>query len=248
MRQKVAYILLAIFVYGLFLLATAPARFVLPYLERDVPPSVRVADVRGSVWSGHLRLLARAATGFTALSRVRFDFSFLPLAEGRLGYVLHFSGPLRGHMRAAFGSQTAQFLDVNLQADVSALSVFVPAAQDFGPSGTLEVKADSLLWGPRPAGHGEVVWENAALVSAPVSPLGSYQAQFVLHGRTVNYRLQTLKGRLTVAGHGRVLVQTGRVSFAGDVHGRGMRLSGLLQNIGAPDGRGGRRIAFESTL
>lgn len=248
MRQKVKYVLLALLVYGLFLLITAPARFVLPYLERDLPPSVRVVDVRGSVWSGHLRVLVHAVTGFVTLSRVGFDFSMLPLAQGRLGYILHFSGPLRGRMRAAFGSQTAQLLDVNLTAQVATLSAFIPAAQDFGPTGTLDVRAPHLLWGPHPAGHGEVLWKDAALVSAPVNPLGSYKARFVFHGATLQYHLQTLKGRLTVAGHGRFFVQTRVLSFSGDVRGRGLRLGGLLQNIGVPDGRGGRRITFESTV
>lgn len=242
------YILLALLVYGLFLLVTAPARFVVPYVERDLPPSLRVVDVRGTVWSGHLRLLVRAATGFRTLSRVGFDFSILPLVQGRLAYVLHFSGPLRGRTRAALGTQTAELSDVNVAADVTTLSAFVPAAQDFGPSGTLEVKSPRLLWGPKPAGQGELVWENAALVSAPVNPLGSYEAQFVLHGMSLHYRLQTLRGRLTVRGRGQIFVQTGSLSFAGDVRGHGLRLSGLLQNIGTPDGRGGRRIAFESTL
>lgn len=248
MRQRIFYGLLALLIYGVFLLATAPARVVLPYVAHDIPPSVVLADLRGSIWSGHLALLARTATATERLSQVRFSFSVLSLFHGELGYEMHFSGPLRGHVLAALGSQSADFSHVDLVAHAAALTGFVPAAQSFGPSGVLHLTAPHILWGPKVAGRGLLTWTGAALVSAPVSPLGSYKASFILRHGAIRYVLRTITGRLQVSGRGGYMVDTGVLSFAGTVLGQGFRLGGLVQNIGTPNGRGGRRVSFEIPL
>lgn len=248
MRQRVLYVVLALAAYGLFLLATAPARIALPYLARDLPASLTLADARGSIWSGRVALLAHTAAGPKALSRVRFSFSLLPILHGALGYDMHFSGPLRGHLVAAVGSRSADFSNLNLVAQAATLAVLVPAAQDFGPSGLLHLVAAHILWGPRLAGGGLLTWTQAALVSAPVSPLGTYEARFILRHGVVHYSVHTLSGRLEVSGRGGYVADTGILSFTGTVLGQGFRLGGLVQNIGTPNGRGGRRVSFEAPL
>lgn len=248
MKRKFLYVLLALAVYGVFFLATAPARVALPYLKRNLPTLVHITDVRGSVWSGHLSLLVQTMTGTKALSHVHFGFSVLSLLHGKLGYNLHFSGPLQGRMQVAFGSQSMDLFDLKLAARVAPLVAFMPEVQSFGPTGALQLTASHLAWGPHLDGQGQLTWEQAALVSAPVSPLGSYAAQFVLHDGTIRYQVHTLTGRLRVTGRGRYVVATGVVSFTGDVLGRGMRLGGLVQNVGAPDGHGGRTISFQMPI
>ncbi len=248
MKQRILYGILALAVYGLFLLATAPVRLMLPYLARDLPASLSLADAHGSIWSGRLALLANTATGTEALSRVRFSFSILPIFHGELGYDMHFSGPLHGQLVAAVGSNSADFSNLNLVAQAATLAALVPAAQDFGPSGLLHLVAAHILWGPRLAGRGLLTWTRAALVSAPVSPLGSYKASFILRQGAVRYSVHTLSGRLQVSGRGGYVVDTGVLSFAGTVLGQGMRLGGLVQNIGTPNGHGGRRVSFETPL
>lgn len=248
MRQRVLYAVLALLVYGVFLLATAPVRIALPYLRHDLPASLTIADARGSIWSGRLALLAHTAIGAEALSRVHFSFALLPILHAELGYNMHFSGPLRGHMQAAVGSHSADLSDIDLVAQAATLAVLVPAAQDFGPSGLLHLVAAHILWGPRLAGRGLLTWTRAALISAPVNPLGSYRASFVLHQGTVHYSVRTLSGRLQVRGRGGYVVDTGILSFAGTVLGQGMRLGGLVQNIGTPNGHGGRHVSFEAPL
>ncbi len=248
MRQRVFYGLLALLIYGVFLLATAPARVVLPYVAHDLPPAIIVADVRGSIWSGQLALLVRTATGTEALSQVHFSFSVLSIFHGEIGYHMHFSGPLRGHMRAAVGSQSADLSNLNLVAHAATLAALVPAAEDFGPSGILHLTAPHILWGPRIAGRGLLTWTGAALVSAPVSPLGSYKASFILRNGAIHYAVHTIIGRLQVRGRGGYVVRTGILSFAGTVLGQGFRLGGLVQNVGTPNGRGGRSVSFEIPL
>ena len=248
MRQRAFYVVLALLVYGLFLLAIAPVRIALPYLTRDLPASLTIADARGSIWSGRVALLAHTATGTETLSRVRFSFSILSIFHGELGYGMLFSGPLRGHMQVAVGSDSADLSDIDLVAQAATLAALVPAARDFGPSGILHLVAAHILWGRRLAGRGLLTWTRAALISAPVSPLGSYKASFILRQGAVRYSVRTLSGRLRVGGRGGYVVDTGILSFVGTVLGQGLRLGGLIQNIGTPDGHGGRRVSFETPL
>ncbi len=246
--RKVGYVLLAILAYAIFLVATAPARVALPYLTQGLPPVVGITDVHGTIWDGRAALVLNTATGTEALSRVRFTFTPSPLFRGRIGYSLRLGGPLQGHMQTAFGSQVQEFSHVALSAPAGVLASLVPAAQNFGPGGHLALHARDLVWGPRPSGQGRLTWTRAALVSAPVNPLGTYDAHFVLAAPGVSYRIRTLSGALVVRGHGRYLFAGGVLSFEGDVRGDGLRLGGLVQNIGVPDGRGGRRVDFRMPL
>ncbi len=246
--RKIGYVLLAILAYTIFLLATAPARVALPYLTQGLPPVVGVTDVHGTIWDGRVDLILNTATGTQALSRVRFAFTPSPLFRGRIGYALHLTGPVQGHMQTAFGSQAQEFSDVALSAPAGVLASLVPAAQNFGPGGHLALHARDLVWGSRPSGRGTLTWTHAALVSAPLNPLGTYDAHFVLAAPGVSYRIRTRSGALIVTGHGRYLFAGSVLSFEGDVHGQGLRLGGLIQNIGVPDGRGGRKVDFHMPL
>lgn len=248
MRRRALYILLAVTAYGAFLLATAPARAVLPEIALRMPPLVRIAAGHGTVWDGRFTLLWDTATGPKVLSRVRFRFAPAGLIEGRVGYAVRFTGPLHGHVRAVFGLGVRGLSDLAMTVPAGVLAALVPAVQGLGPGGVLTLRAQDLAWGPRPSGRGTVTWSRAALASAPVDPLGSYVAHFRLAGRAVTYRIRTLGGRLLVAGAGRYRPARGVFSFAGDVRGRGLRLKGMLSAIGIPDGRGGRRVAFRSSL
>jgi len=248
MSVRVKYGLLGVFVYFVFLLVFVPARFLLPYIKGNLPQSLRLADMSGSVWSGHLALLSMQSGQAQELSRVRFDFSIAPLFSGRWGYALSLQGPLKGRMGVAFGAHTVQFSDVDASMPAATLASFLTAARNFGPSGRLSVKAKGLLWGPHSQGSGVLSWRDAAIVSAPVSPLGSYSALFTLRGAVISYHVKTQKGPLWLTGHGRFFMTTEIFSFTGDVSGRGARLAGLVQNIGAPDGHGGRTLTFESRL
>ena len=245
---KLRYALLAILAYAVFLLATAPARVVLPYLTQRLPPMVAVTAVHGTIWGGRVDLVLTTATGREALSRVRFTFMASPLFRGRIGYALRLTGPVHGHMQTAFASQVQEFSDVALSVPAGVLASLIPAAQDFGPGGKLTLHARSLVWGPHPAGRGTLTWRDAALVSAPVNPLGTYDARFVLAAPGVVYRIQTLTGVLVVQGRGRYGFADGALSFTGDVRGHGLRLGGLVQSIGVPDAHGGRRVDFHMTF
>ncbi len=246
--RKLRYVLLAVLAYAIFLLATAPVRVVLPALTQGLPPGVSVTDVHGTIWGGRMELVLNTATGTEALSRVRFSFIAGALIRGRVGYALRLVGPVQGHMRTAFAAQVREFSDVALNAPAGLLASLIPAAQDFGPSGQLALRARTLVWGPHPAGQGTLTWSRAALVSAPVNPLGTYGARFVLAAPGMTYRIRTLSGALVVRGHGRYRIADRVLSFAGDVRGHGLRLGGLIQNIGVPDGAGGRRVDFRMTL
>ena len=248
MRRKALYGLLALGAYAVFLLVTAPARVVLPDLIGGLPAFLRVADIHGTVWGGRLALFVSTNTGADPLSRVRFRFTPLALIEGRAGYDLHLTGAVHGHMRIAFGRKVQAFSDLAITAPAGTLAVLIPAAENFGPGGDLTLHARTLVWGPHPLGRGTLTWDQAALVSAPVNPLGNYTARFVLASQALSYRIRTLTGPLRVTGHGRYRLAPGVLSFAGDVHGRGLRLGGLMGNIGVPDGRGGRRLTFRMPL
>ena len=248
MRHKALYVLLALGAYAVFLLVTAPARVVLPDLIGGLPAFLRVADIHGTIWDGRLALFVSTNTGTDPLSRVRFRFAPFALIEGRAGYDLYFAGAVQGHMRIAFGRKVQTFSDLAITAPAGALATLVPAAQNFGPGGDLALHARNLVWGPHPSGHGTLTWDQAALVSAPVNPLGSYTAGFVLANQALAYHIRTLTGPLRVTGRGRYRLASGVLSFAGDVHGRGLRLGGLVRNIGVPDGRGGRRVTFRMPL
>ena len=248
MKRKVLYGLLALGAYGIFLLVTAPARVVLPDLVGGLPTSLRAADIHGTIWDGRLALFVSTNSGADPLSRVRFRFTPLALIDGRAGYDLHFAGAVQGHMRVAVGRKVRVFSDVAVTAAAGTLAALVPAAQDFGPGGDLTLHAHRLVWGPHPSGKGTLTWEQAALVSAPVNPLGSYTARFVLASQALSYHVRTLTGPLRVTGRGRYRLAAGDLSFTGDVRGRGLRLGGLVQNMGVPDGHGGRRVNFRMPL
>ncbi|HUW98590.1 MAG TPA: type II secretion system protein N [Acidiferrobacter sp.] len=247
MRRRLRYVVLALCVYGAVLLVTFPAWLARPYLERNLPHSVRIDDLHGSVWSGHLLLLFKTANHREVFSRVYFGFRIRPPWPGRWGYALRFTGPLRGHVQVAFGPRSVHLSDLDVRAQAT-LVAWVPAVRGLGPRGALRLTADRLILGAGLQGQGQVTWRQAALVSAPVSPLGSYVVRFGLERGAIRYEIHTLSGRLQVAGHGRYAVATRVLSFTGDVFGHDLRLNRLVQNVGVADGHGGRIVSFKAPI
>lgn len=201
--------------YVLALVAMAPATLIDSRLRLASEGRVRLAEARGTLWSGtgqievrdanERAVLARsvawrARPGHLFLGRLRYDIS-VDHAAKRFPVTIT---PARVHVADA---------DINLPA--AALGLAIPKMAPLELTGDVMLQVGQLgISQGAVQGNVTLQWRAAGSGLAPVSPLGDYELRLNGEGSALRASLRTLQGPLQLEGQGSWSAG-GRLEFLG---------------------------------
>lgn len=201
--------------YAAALLATAPATLLDAGLREASEGRVRLAEARGTLWSGAGRLEIRDAGARAAVAkRVAWRLEPGSLLRARLSYAITLEAPARA-FPASLSWSGVELANAELTLPASALGLGVESLAPLGLSGDVLVRVAALSVS-RDALRGSAVlhWRAAGSALTPVSPLGDYEVRLDGAGATVRGLLRTVEGPLQLDGRGS-WTPGSRIEFSG---------------------------------
>ncbi len=189
--------------YALALFATAPATLADAALRNASAGSLRLADARGSLWSGSGWIEIRDASGQSGAAR---DFSWrvapASLLRGQLVCEARLEGAI-APFPVTLSLSRIQVANADLRLPAAVLGLGVARLAPLGLTGDVLIHVASLsVARDAMAGNATVKWLAAGSVLTTVSPLGDYEVGLDAEGRTVRANLRTLEGPLRLDGKG----------------------------------------------
>lgn len=189
--------------YALALIVTAPAMLADAGLQRASNGRLRLAETRGTLWSG---------VGQLDVLDINGKISYENPLEWRLQSGTLFRAPLVYEIRFGHGSRPfslmmywsrMEFSNVDVNLPAAAFSQALPRLGPLELSGNVNVKTRSLvLRSGTMQGSTTLEWREAGSALAPVSPLGNYELRFEGAGSETRATLNTLQGPLQISGRG----------------------------------------------
>jgi general secretion pathway protein N len=189
--------------YSMMLVATAPATWIDSVLARVSEGRLRIAEARGSVWSGAGRIQLLDASRQTGITKA-IAWHLLPgsLLRGRLVCEMALDASARRFV-VTLSPARIEVTDADISVPAAILGVAEPKLAPFGLGGDLVVHIADLDIGPRDAqANATVIWRGASSAHTKVSPLGDYELRFEQSGTVMTAILRTLEGPLHLEGTG----------------------------------------------
>ncbi len=190
-------------VYALALIAAAPATLVDAGLQRASNGRLRLAEARGTLWSGAGQLEIRDAGG---------QFGFANPLAWRLRPGTSFRAPLACEITLGSGARPfpltifwsrIELANADIRLPAAALGLSVPKLAVLELTGEVNLHVASFSLERRAArGSATLQWLRAGSTFSPVSPLGDYELRFDGKGPAVHAILHTLRGPLQLDGRG----------------------------------------------
>lgn len=232
-----AYTLLGVAAFAVFLIVRAPASLISTALERAAHGVLTIGAPVGTVWSGSGQLVARQTPQApVGIGRVTWTVNPLWLFAGKIGFGVTVSGggaDIKGHIRAGFGAVVLQGVNGVFPARLVPL-LYAPA-ELLGPDGRVEISAHDLRWSLKNGitGAAEIHWREAASRLTTVRPLGDYRLSLEGQGGPAEMKLETLNGALSFSGQGTLDVVAGAFRLSGNASAqeRAGELSEMLNMI-----------------
>jgi len=191
-------------VYAAALVALAPATLLDARLQAASEGRLRLAEARGSLWSGAGWIEVRDAQGKAGVAR-RLAWRVLPgdLLRARLVAEVTLEQAARP-FAVSFSPSRVEISAAVLQLPATALGLGVPALAPLRLSGEVQLHIAQLSV-ERGSVHGEATlqWRAAGSSLTPIAPLGDYEVRFKAAGNAVDGALRTLAGPLQLEGAGR---------------------------------------------
>jgi len=189
--------------YAAALVAMAPATLADAALQDASGMRLRLAEARGTLWSGSGQIEIRDADGRKGLAkRVTWRLKPGSLLFARLAYEVELDpGPRSFPVTISWSRIELADADISLPA--AALGLGVPRLAPLELTGEMRLKAASLSI-ERGAARGiaTLQWHAAGSALAPVSPLGDYELRLAGDGAAIRATLHTLQGPLQIEGQG----------------------------------------------
>lgn len=190
-------------VYALALIATAPATLADAGLRHASDGSLRIAEARGTLWSGSGQIEIRDAGGRAGVAK---DFAWRVVPQSLL----------RGHLVCEIGLEQAgrrfpvtltvsgvELANADISLPATVLGMGVAKLAPLGLTGEVRVHVASLsIARDTLVGNATLQWRAAGSALTPVSPLGDYELRLDGEGATVNATLHTIEGPLRLEGKG----------------------------------------------
>jgi general secretion pathway protein N len=193
----------ALAAYVVALVVLAPATLIDARLQRMGEGTLRLAEARGSLWSGAGWIEVRDAHGRAGIAR-RISWRVLPvsLLRGRLvADIALEQADRRFPVTVSLSRVEVGALHVRLPA--AALSLGMPRLAPLRLTGEVVVDIAQLsLERGSVRGEATLQWRAAGSALTPVAPLGDYEVRFTAAGNTVKGALRTLEGPLELEGTG----------------------------------------------
>ena len=243
---KLRYILLALLLYLIFLLATLPAQLVYGYAKQMLGPKLplTLTEIDGSIWSGRA---GQSKVATQLLNTVQWEFRPLSLLAGRVELNLELT-VTDGYAKGIAGASVlGNFYLRQLEGLVPMTYVAkVAKIEALKPAGALGINLDSLEFKGQSitALSGNVAWHGAELTLLKPMRLGDFKV-------TLETGNEGIKGVLSDAGgplqaEGLLTLDTeGGYQFNGALALRDTSqtdLANALRSFGRPDSAGKYRL------
>lgn len=193
----------ALAAYVAALAALAPATLIDARLQRMGEGTLRLAEARGSLWSGAGWIEVRDAHGKAGIAR-RLSWRVQPwsLLRGRLVADVELD-QAASRFPVTISPSRLEVGAVRVRLPAAALSLGMPKLAPLRLTGDVLVDISQLSLEPgRIQGAATLQWRAAGSALTTVSPLGDYEVRFSAAGRAVHAALSTLEGPLQLEGHG----------------------------------------------
>jgi general secretion pathway protein N len=202
---KIRYWAAGILLYGIFLVATAPASLLPWIVNRYAPVELSATHTSGTLWHGtaHQLGIRQAEQAGSTLGDLNWELDFSHLLSGQQGMILKLRGSnASGQAKVWISPSSIQLHDLQLSIPAETLAA-VPRIAAWKPEGRLTLNSTSLdLSRETLQGQAEIRWEQASLGISPVRPLGAWEANLNAEGKITQIRLDTLNGPLALKGQG----------------------------------------------
>lgn len=190
-------------VYLLGLLGMAPATLIDAYLRDASGGRLRLAEARGSVWSGAGLIELRDASRGNGVAK-RLDWQLRPLhvLRGRLRCEVAFDHSPR-RFSVSVTPAALEIAEADLALPAATLGLAEPRIAPLELTGDVLLHVDRLsIARGATQGHALLQWRSAGSALSPVSPLGDYELRLEGDGATIRASLRTLRGPVQLEGLG----------------------------------------------
>lgn len=199
---RAKWLALGLGIYVIGLLASAPATLIDAALQHGGDGRLRLAEARGTLWSGSGVLEIRSADGSLGIGKA-LAWRFLPdsILSGRL--LCEMSLEQDGRFAFAFTPARIELVNATLSLPAAALGLALPQLAPLGPGGAARLHVEHLTierGGLR--GRATLHWRDAVSALAPGVPLGDYAAHLETGSSGTRVALETLQGALRLDGAG----------------------------------------------
>lgn len=189
--------------YGVCLGITAPATLLDAALQHASGGRVRIAEARGTLWSGNGQVELRDAAERQGVAK-SIAWHVVPEASagGRLACdiaVDHSPKP----MRLTFSLSGLKLDEADIDLPAAALGLAIAKLAPLELKGDLQLHVTRLSAGRQGVSGGATLhWLGAGSAHSPVAPLGDYELRLDSGEKTTLATLRTLKGPLSIVGQG----------------------------------------------
>ena len=228
--------------YAIGLVATAPATLLDTALRNASEGRLRLAEARGTLWSGTGQIDARDALRRTSVAKpVAWRFVPQSLLRARAMFEIGTEDSSR-RFAVTLAPSRIEIADAEVSFPAELLGLAVPKLSPLRLTGELTLRAARLSIAGRGGVQGSATlqWRAAGSALTPVAPLGDYDLHLEGDGSAVRASLRTHEGPLWLEGSGS-WSPGGKPAFLGAARvaaGYGERLAPLLRLIAAERGDG----------
>ena len=247
---RVALFALGVAAYGVFLVATMPAAFLLERAHAAQPGKFVVRESEGTAWNGRAKVDLIVPGGTVPVERIEWRWLPARLAAGRLAFDI--AAAATGLQARYEGARTVtrwEVRNLDVQGDAAAMSAVLPWLAPWRPEGKVTIASPHLTSdGAELRGAARVEWRGAAVGLSEVRPLGAYRADIQAEGHAGRFALTTLEGPLRITGQG-TLTPPARVAFSGEARAEGAQaraLEPLLNLLGPARPDGARALNWQA--
>jgi general secretion pathway protein N len=189
--------------YILALIATVPATLVDAGLQRASHDRLRLAEARGTLWSGSGQIEIRDKNGRTGVARsVAWRVVPESLLRGNLVCDVELEQATR-RFPVTVSLSRIELANADISLPAAALGLGVPELALLELTGEVFLQVSSLSIGRNATrGNATLQWRAAGSALSSVSPLGDYELRLEGEGPAVRVTLHTLQGPIQLDGTG----------------------------------------------
>lgn len=190
-------------VYGLGVIATAPATLIDAELQHISHGKLRLVEAQGTLWSGSGQIEIRDSGGRAGVAK-SFAWRIFPgsLLRGHLVFEIKLEQADKP-IPVTISLSGVELADADISLPATALGLGVPKLAPLGLTGDIALHVASLsIEGKQIRGNITLQWRGAGSVFTPISPLGDYELKLDAEGAMVNVLLRTIQGSLQLDGKG----------------------------------------------
>lgn len=196
-------IALGVTAYALGLIATAPATLIDARLAQASAGGLRLAEARGTLWSGTGQIEIRDANRSSGIAKsIAWRIRPAYLLRGKLFYEVALDHAVQ-RFPVTISLSRIEVADADINLPAAALGLGAPKLAPLGLTGDMLLHIARLAFGRGSVqGNATLQWRDAGSAFTRISPLGDYELRLEGDGAAVRASLRTLQGPLQLDGQG----------------------------------------------